>query len=120
MAIFFGILNIYYWPVMYYLTEYTDCFYFIEKPGEYSRRHPTTFILILPLFLIVFLFFEVKKQYILEKYVEFEAHHEELKKKNKAKTILFIIASILYLVITMSLILTQRIPAIHNCLDCLK
>jgi hypothetical protein len=115
IGVLMGITFIYFIPVFIYITDYTDCFYFIEKPGEYYRRHPTTYLLGIPIALAVFLFFEIRKKKILKKFEDYESNYEELKRKNKNRVLIFALFTILYLVAFITLMAMHTIPEIKNC-----
>jgi len=110
-----GISMIYFFPIFIYFTEETDCFYFIETPGEYYRHHPVTLIFVIPMLLFVWLFFKLKRNKILKKYEEYAQRHEALKKQYRNSIIIFIVITLVYIITSITLIATHIIPPFYNC-----
>lgn len=109
------IIFIYFFPVFIYLTHSTDCFYFIEKPGEYYRRHPVTLVLCIPILVIVTLFFQLNKKKILKKFEAYEQDFAEHKRRKKKTVVGVIIITLVYLVSFFTLLFKDVIPPIWNC-----
>jgi hypothetical protein len=115
LGVVLGILVIYYFPIIIYLTHYTDCFYFIERPGQYHRHHPTTLLLGIPFIFVIWIFFKINKHNILKKFAKYELEHEILKNKKRKSIIVLITITFLYLVISFSLMEFHIIPSIKDC-----